>query len=163
MSEPASGHTNAPVGSRLSQLVAALVALCITALGLGLYDLTIRQPRTPRLALIDIARLYAAAERQLKVRALAQDSREGREGVEGKGPESGTAPSAQGAPGALGSGLGPANFGPALQAVLTDMSSQCRCAIVAMATVVGADSTVPDYTTEVARRLGLDLREGARR
>ena len=30
------------------------------------------------------------------------------------------------------------------------------------ATVVGADSTVPDYTAEVARRMGLDLREGAR-
>jgi hypothetical protein len=41
------------------------------------------------------------------------------------------------------------------------MSSECRCAIVAMATVVGADSTVPDFTVEVARRMGLTIREGA--
>lgn len=156
MSGVVHGSVNGLVAGRVNQLVAALVALCICALSLGLYDLTVRQPRTPRLALVDIARLYGAAERQLKVRALSQESRDLRDG---RGAEPGLATTPNGA---LAPGLGPTSFGPALQAVLTDMSGQCRCAIVAMATVVGADSTVPDYTAEVARRMGLDLREGAR-
>jgi hypothetical protein len=129
-----------------TQLVAAAVASCICALGLGIYDQTVRQPRTPRLALIDIAKIYAAADLGFKARAL--------EGQLGAG--------APGAPSARGAGLRQAaDFGPMLQEVLQGMSSECRCAIVAMATVVGADSTVPDFTVEVARRMGLTIREGA--
>lgn len=128
------------------QLVAAAVASCICALGLGIYDQTVRQPRTPRLALIDIAKIYAAADLGFKARAM--------EGQLGTG--------APGAPGARSPGLRQAaDFGPMLQEVLQGMSSECRCAIVAMATVVGADSTVPDFTVEVARRMGLTIREGA--
>lgn len=128
------------------QLVAAAVASCICALGLGIYDQTVRQPRTPRLALIDIAKIYAAADLGFKARAL--------EGQLGTG--------APAAPSTRGAGLRQAaDFGPMLQEVLQGMSSECRCAIVAMATVVGADSTVPDFTVEVARRMGLTIREGA--
>jgi hypothetical protein len=128
------------------QLVAAAVASCICALGLGIYDQTVRQPRTPRLALIDIAKIYAAADLGFKARAL--------EGQLGTG--------APGAQSARSAGLRQAaDFGPMLQEVLQGMSSECRCAIVAMATVVGADSTVPDFTVEVARRMGLTIREGA--
>ena len=128
-----------------TQLVAAAVASCICALGLGIYDQTVRQPRTPRLALIDIAKIYAAADLGFKSRVL--------EGQLGTG--------APGAPSARGAGLRQAaDFGPMLQEVLQGMSSECRCAIVAMATVVGADSTVPDFTVEVARRMGLTIREG---
>ncbi len=129
-----------------TQLVAAAVASCICALGLGIYDQTVRQPRTPRLALIDIAKIYAAADLGFKARAL--------EGQLGTG--------APVAPSARGAGLRQAaDFGPMLQEVLQGMSTECRCAIVAMATVVGADSTVPDFTVEVARRMGLTIREGA--
>ena len=138
------------------QLVAAAVAACICALGLGIYDQTVRQPRTPRLAIIDIAKIYASADQSFKARAL-----DGQFGSHGGGQFGG--PAAGAAPG----GPGPAGmrnaseFGPTLHQVLLGLSTECRCAIVAMATVVGDDSTVPDFTAEVARRMGLTLREAA--
>jgi hypothetical protein len=124
-------------------------AVCVTAI--GVYDVMVRQPRTPRLALIDIAKLYDAADQGLKNRVL--------EGA------SGSATAASGA----SRGVGPyrlhdaGDFGPMLEAVLTDLSAECRCAIVAMATVVGGDSTVPDFTQETAKRMGLVLRAGTAR
>ena len=121
-----------------SWLSTVAVAVGVCALGIGVYDLTVRQPRTPRLALIDIAQLYAAADQSLKSHAL--------EGAAGsQGPQ------------------GAGNFGPRLEAVLKDLAGECRCAIVAMATVVGADSTVPDFTPETAKRMGLVLRGSAGR
>jgi hypothetical protein len=130
------------------QLVAAAVAACICALGLGIYDQTVRQPRTPRLAIIDIAKIYASADQSFKARAL-----DGQFG----GPAAGAAP---GGPGPAGL-RNASEFGPMLHQVLLGLSTECRCAIVAMATVVGDDSTVPDFTAEVARRMGLTLREAA--
>lgn len=123
--------------------VAVSVAVC--AVGIGVYDVTVRQPRTPRLAMIDLARLYASADYSFKGRAL-----------EGAGTPATAASSA------AGQHLrDPGDFGPALEAVLKGLSGECRCAIVAMATIVGADSTVPDFTAEAARRMGLTLRPGS--
>lgn len=134
-------------------LTTAFVSAAVFLLGIGVYDVTVRQPRTPRLALIDIARLYASADQGLKSRAL-------------EGADSPAA--AASAAGAGGKGSSPGlrsagDFGPMLEAVLNDLSAECRCAIVAMATVVGADSTVPDFTQETARRMGLVLRGGPAR
>lgn len=122
------------------------VAVCVCALGIGVYDLTVRQPRTPRLALIDIAKLYAAANQALKSRAI----------------ESADAVPGAASPGVMSPALRAAgDFGPQLELVLKEMAGECHCAIVAMATVVGADSTVPDFTPEAARRMGLVLRGSA--
>jgi hypothetical protein len=130
-------------------LVGVMLASAICALGIAVYDVTVRQPRTPRLALVDIAKLYSAADQALKARAL------------------GTEPSARapvpGSP-AVAPGLRQgADFGPALESVLTGLAEECRCAIVAMATVFGSDSTLPDFTQEAGRRLGLALAGGPAR
>ena len=125
------------------------MAVCVTAI--GVYDVMVRQPRTPRLALIDIAKLYSAADQGLKNRAL--------EGASGPADASLAASSGAGPRGLQSA----ADFGPMLEAVLTDLSAECRCAIVAMATVVGGDSTVPDFTQETAKRMGLMLRAGTAR
>ncbi|OYU78440.1 MAG: hypothetical protein CFE45_29700, partial [Burkholderiales bacterium PBB5] len=50
-------------------LTTAFVSAAVFLLGIGVYDMTVRQPRTPRLALIDIAKLYASADQGLKSRA----------------------------------------------------------------------------------------------
>ena len=50
---------------------------------------------------------------------------------------------------------GPEDFGPALSVALSALSKECRCTLVAMAAVFGADSTVPDFTSEAAQRMGL--------
>lgn len=137
-----------PVASVLGTVLVS-AAVCVATI--GVYDVTVRQPRTPRLALIDIAKLYAAAEQGLKNRAL----------------EGASEPAAAASGAGRGAGVqglqNAADFGPMLEAVLTDLSAECRCAIVAMATVVGGDGTVPDFTQETARRMGLVLRSGVAR
>lgn len=131
----------------MSFVAHAVVATCISALTIGVYDVTVRQPRTPRLAVVDIARIYAAADRSFKDRALVRGAEDG-------------VPAASSPDGARRLGRAE-DFGPALEAELRGLSRECRCAIVAMATVVGGDTTIPDVTLEAAHRLGLQLREAA--
>ena len=125
-----------------------IVSASVCALGIGLYDVTVRQPRTPRLAVVDISKLFQAAEQRAKEGVLAAVSR-----TEGGMPAPASTRAAELA------GLQAAeSFGPTLQKVLTDLAAECRCAIVAMASVTGGGSTVPDYTQEAAVRLGVNLR-----
>lgn len=151
------GHTMGGIAGRLEGVA---TMLCVCALAIALYDVQVRQPRTPRLAVVDIARLYAAADANFKVRALTRDA--GQPGdlpmastrdqrLDEKLP--GTAPDRLAARARTAQ-----EFGPELEAVLKVLSGECRCAIVAMATVIGGDSTVPDYTLEAAQRMGLSLR-----
>jgi len=125
----------------------ALLMLCATvsALALGLYDVYVRQPRTPRLAVVDIARLFAAAERSAKESVLTPAV-----------PDTGAAPVAE----LMAAAKTAENFGPSVERVLGEISAECQCAIVAMAAVMGRSATVPDYTQEAARRLGLMQRAG---
>jgi hypothetical protein len=139
------------------QILSAHLAAAVCAIGIAVYDVTVRQPRTPRLALVDIAKLYTAADQALKARALSgalSGAPGGDLGLQAPSPVSGS-----GAP-SLRQG---ADFGPALELVLTGLAEECRCAIVAMATVFGSDSTLPDFTQEAGRRLGLTLAGGPAR
>ena len=125
-------------------IVQVLVTTTICAASLTAYEKLVREPRTPRLAIVDISRLYAAADQTLKDRVLNRSGE-------------GAAPRAEGQDGEAKRLLRPEDFGPRLQGVLEALSSECRCAIVAMATVIGADSTVPDFTVEASRRMGVRL------
>ena len=120
-------------------LIQAMVAICVMAFGLLAYDHFIRLPRTPHLAVVDVAALYAAAERRA-THAVAQPLGNEEQALAATAAAAKTA----------------ADFGPALQTVLKQLSSDCRCTLVAMAAVFGSDSTVPDYTAEAARRLGME-------
>lgn len=132
-------------------LATSFVALLVCALAIGAYDSLVRQPRTPRLAVVDIAKLFAAAERMAKDGVLAEAAR--------SSGESGASATAR----AEMAGLRVAeSFGPRVQAVLADLAGECRCAIVVMAAVIGGSSTVPDYTQEAAQRLGVVLRTAER-
>jgi hypothetical protein len=130
------------------QILSALLAAAVCAIGIAVYDVTVRQPRTPRLALVDIAKLYTAADQALKARALSGAI----SGAIGNEPGLQAPSLRQGA-----------DFGPALESVLTGLAEECRCAIVAMATVFGSDNTLPDFTQEAGRRLGLALAAGPAR
>lgn len=126
------------------------ISMCVSALTVALYDKLVRQPSTPRLAVVDVARLYAEAERLATHRVLERraGASVGAEiaGEIGGEITGGSAEFAGGARTAL-------EFGPALEQVLHTVSAECRCAIVAMAAVYGNDATVPDFTAEVSRRL----------
>lgn len=133
----------------------AMLSATVCALGLGLYDQYVRQPRTPRLAVVDIAKLFAAAERTAKEGVLGPAAGVG---AGSTGPRAGGSQAATPAAELLAAANAAENFGPSVERVLSEISSECQCAIVAMAAVVGGNSTVPDYTQEAARRLGLLMR-----
>ena len=125
----------------------ALVALAVAALTIGLYDIEVRQPRTPRLAVVDIARLFVVAEQRGKQNVLAGAARNELPAGDGRAPS-------RGDPDSAGAALA---FGGRVETVLKELSTECRCAVVAMAAVFGGADSVPDYTQEAARRLGLVL------
>lgn len=128
-------------------LVQAMVASAVAMVAIGTYDVAVRQPRTPRLAVVDVAKLYGLAQTQAARGVLQAPG----------ASASGVALSSDAAAGALGTLMRSAeDFGPALSKVLLGLSSDCRCTLVAMAAVFGADATVPDYTAEAGRRLGFD-------
>lgn len=115
-------------------------------IALGLYERLVRAPRTPRLAVVDVSRLFSAAERQAKARVLATP-----------GPATPKPMTAEvAAMGELGA------FGPALEQSMREVSTECSCVLVAMAAVVGDQAAVPDYTQQLAQRLGIVLAEPER-
>jgi len=151
MNQPAIGDTLqetalAPRAGVPGFIAQAMVAAVVVLVAIAVYDVFVRQPRTPRLAVVDIAQLYGLAHDQAARRALraAEAAASDPAGVDQPGQT----------PGRLY--RDPQEFGPAFSQVLEKLSGDCRCTLVAMAAVFGADSTVPDYTAEAARRMGLD-------
>ena len=131
--------------SPLTWVALVMLSATVSALALGLYDVYVRQPRTPRLAVVDIARLFAAAERAAKESVVTPAV-----------PATAATPVAD----LMAAAKTAENFGPSVERVLGEISAECQCAIVAMAAVMGGSTTVPDYTQEAARRLGLMQRAG---
>ncbi|MFT3819882.1 MAG: hypothetical protein QM750_20090 [Rubrivivax sp.] len=129
-------------------LAGAVISACVSALSLGLYDATVRVPRTPRLAVVDVAKLFTAAERQFKAQVLAPAA---------TAAAGATAPAGELATlGKLG------EFGPRIERVMHEVAMECGCVLVAMAAVVGDNPAVPDYTRLIGARLGLSMRDGGR-
>jgi hypothetical protein len=132
-------------------VVSVCVSLTVSALALGLYETQVRQPRTPRIAVVDISRLFAAAEAQAKDRVLLAGVPGDRGTGTGVGPETGRVGKAPGQDVAAG-------FGGQVETALRQLSDECRCAIVVMAAVIGSGTAVVDYTEVAGQRLGLRLR-----
>lgn len=136
----------------MSSARSIVISAVVAAAAIGLYDWAVRQPRTPRLAVVDIARLFAGAERSAKDRLVAAATREPlAAGLAASAP----APSVQGAE--LAALQATADFGPAVQRVLSELSAECRCTIVASAAVVGRSASIPDFTQDAADRLGVSI------
>jgi hypothetical protein len=129
----------------------AMVSAVVAMVAIGIYDVAVRQPRTPRLAVVDVARLYELAhERATRNALMAVDAIQA----------PGTSASAPNTAVLAGEALSqfyrtPEEFGPALSNTMKELSEECRCTLVAMSTVFGADTTIPDYTDVVATLLGL--------
>lgn len=141
------------------------ISACVSALALGVYDQTVRQPRTPRIAVVDIARLYAAAESQARARLVSAAAAPAATAGANPGRAAAAAP---GQPPATPQAMPPelatlremSGFGPRLEGALREISTECRCVIAAMAAVVGEVASVPDYTAVAATRLGVQLPVG---
>jgi hypothetical protein len=140
--------------NKLSQFVLmVMVSATVSALALGIYDKTVRQPRTPRLGVVDISKLYSAVEQRAKDAVLKA----------GVGSASGVSDGASSRAAEVAGSLALEGFGPQIERVLTDLSAECGCVIVAMAAVMGGTTSVPDYTAVAAQRLGVALRVASTR
>jgi hypothetical protein len=155
-----------PFASAVRFVQQAGIAAMVTMLAIGAYDTLVRQPRTPRLAVVDVARLYEMAHQRAARQALsAADAAR----------QPSAAASSSSAAALAGEALArlyrtPEEFGPALSGVMKGLADDCRCTLVAMASVFGADATVPDYTDAAAALLGMEVEardvsgeEGSRR
>lgn len=140
--EPAAGN---PLGRFLQNV---FVSGIVSMLALTVYDTQVRLPQTPRLAMVDIAKLFAEAEARAKDGVLAAVGK----GVSDEARRSGDIEAAQAA----------TQFGPRVEAVLRELADECQCAIVVMAAVVGKSNGLRDYTQEAAIRLGLAVRTEVR-
>ena len=114
--------------------MALLVMLSISALSIAAYDKLVRQPRTPRLAVVDVGEIYRL--RHQKASAAVVRSQGDTSATEAATVQSG-------------------HSGAEIQAALTELATECGCTLVAMAAVFGDSRNVPDYTAEIKRRMGL--------
>ena len=107
-----------------SLLVSVAVSAVVSVVAIGSYERWIRQPRTPRLAVVDVGSLFAQVQ-QAGSLATIRD------------------------PGAKGGLTASSDFGPRLQAALEATARHCGCTLVAMPAVFGASAGVPDLTGAV--------------
>ena len=122
----------------------AMVALLLCCCGLAVYDRWVRQPNTPRLAVVDANHLLSLAQQRA--------ARQAAQAIKAEGSNPSVATSA-----ALSATLQTVeSFGVQMEATLKQLSGECHCTLVAMAAVFGETSTVPDYTGLVAQRLGFE-------
>lgn len=113
----------------LQQAALAVVVSCsVSALSLGSYDKWIRQPRTPRLAVVDVGSLFAQAQQANSVAAIKS-------------------------PGAKAMEASTVDFGTRLQSALRATAQECTCTLVAMPAVFGSTAGVPDLTANVREQL----------
>lgn len=129
-------------------LTQGFITVAIVAAALAIYDRGVRVPQTPRLALVDVSRLYTVAQKQAAKSALDLVER----GTKSANIGDDVANAALGQIEKTA-----ADFGPRLNAALDTLAQECQCTVVAMAAVHGADSGMPDYTALVADRLKLRL------
>jgi len=122
-------------GTHLARLLALQVVLSATLVAVALwgYDRWVREPRTPRFAVVDVADIYKLKTSQLVGDMLnAGENKEGQAAVRGRADE----------------------FGNDVDQLLADLARDCNCVVLARPAVV-AGGTVPDYTDALRRKLGL--------
>lgn len=108
--------------------LSVLISASVSGAALGGYERWVRQPRTPRLAVVDVGNLFAQVQQASSVATIRS-------------------------PNARLHDAGVADFGPRLQGALEATARQCACTLVAMPAVFGVGAGVPDLTAAVRDRL----------
>ena len=111
-------------------LLTVVISAMVSAVALGSYERWVRQPRTPRLAVVDVGSLFAQVQQSGSLTTIRS-------------------------PGAGVNEAKISDFGPSLQATLEATARQCACTLVAMPAVFGVSTGVPDLTAAVRDRMGL--------
>ncbi len=117
-----------------SRLMVLLVNALLSATMIFVYAAWIAPPRTPRLAVLDVAELYRLKETQVAALLVKPDST----GAD----RAALLKSVQG-------------FGAEVMRVVQALPQECRCLILARGALIGEDSQLPDLTPDARRRLGL--------
>lgn len=111
-----------------------LMNALVCAVMLGIYATWIAPPKTPRLAVLDVAELYRLKEIQVAALLVKPDSTDADRAAILK--------SVQG-------------FGADITRLIQALPEECACLVLARGALIGKDSQLPDLTPDVRRRLGL--------
>lgn len=119
----------------LLQQVALNLAVSAVVVGVALwaYERYVREPQTPRFAVVDVADIY-----RLKTSQLVDDMLKAGEGKEARDAVKQNADS----------------FGSDVERLIGLVARDCACVVLARPAVVGGTAG-PDYTDAIKKRLGL--------
>ncbi len=117
-----------------SRMIVLLVNALLSATMIFVYAAWIAPPRTPRLAVLDVAELYRLKETQVAAQLVKPDSTDADRAAILKSVK---------------------GFGAEVIRVVQALPQECRCLILARGALIGEDSQLPDLTPDARRRLGL--------
>ena len=117
-----------------SPLIVLLVNVLLSATMIFVYGAWIAPPRTPRLAVLDVAELYRLKETQVAAQLVKSDTTDA--------DRTAILKSVQG-------------FGTEVTRLIQALPEECACLILARGAVMGKDTQLPDLTPDLRRRLGL--------
>lgn len=116
------------------RLFVLLVNVLLSAAMIFIHAAWIAPPRTPRLAVLDVAELYRLKETQIAALLVKSDTTDADRATILK--------SVQG-------------FGAEVTRLLQALPEECACLILARGAVMGKDTQLRDLTPDLRRRLGL--------
>lgn len=117
-----------------SRLFVLLLNALASATMIGIYATWIAPPKTPPIAVLDVAELYRLKETQVAAQLVKPDTSEADRVAILK--------SVQG-------------FGSEVTRLIQALPTECGCLILARGALIGKDKQLPDLTPDVRRRLGL--------
>jgi len=117
-----------------SRLFVLLLNALVSAIMIGIYSTWIAPPKSPRLAILDVAELYRLKETQVAALLVKPDSTDA--------DRTAILKSVQG-------------FGSEITRLIQALPAECGCLILARGALIGKDTQLPDLTPDVRRRLGL--------
>lgn len=117
-----------------SRLFVLLLNALVSAVMLGSYATWIAPPKTPSLAVLDVAELYRLKEIQVAASLVKSDTTDADRAAILKNVQ---------------------GFGVEVTRLLQALPEECACLILARGALIGKNAQLPDLTADVRRRLGL--------
>lgn len=120
--------------TRQGALIVLLLNAGITLALVATYAIGFGAPRTPAIAVLDVAELYRLKEREVAATLMRSDAKDDERHAALQRAQS---------------------FGTDLTTLIERLPEECRCLVLAKGAVIGSAEELPDLTPRVRQRLGL--------